>query len=350
MIIRTHALSSFPIKRPISPGSPHLRLALLLAAGLVATSVSAQTTLFNFLFNEGTGTNINSSVNTLPGTLGVGGVADSVPTFSTDTPSGLAGDYSISFAEVAGAYAGNRVHVEDPGTAIDVTDPINGTNRSFTFQCWVKFGTQPGARSTLFDNNGPGLKANVAILGDRTLALTTYGIVDMSSKAKIVDDGLWHHAAIVHDDGIEVRFYVDGVLEDTVTYTNSVNISGPQMYFHMGMEVWDWPDYGSGVNPYVGKIDRMSLTRGIVAPNDLDWRPVPGVTPPPPTLGTPQPAIDISWPTLPAGYQLQSSSNVADTNSWTDVVNAPSAVALGSYHYYGPVTSSKTFYRLIKRP
>lgn len=51
-------------------------------------------------------------------------VADSAPTFSTDTPSGLAGDYSIAFASVVGDYTGNRIHVEDPGLAIDVTDPI----------------------------------------------------------------------------------------------------------------------------------------------------------------------------------------------------------------------------------
>lgn len=324
-----------------------LRQALCLAAGLAAVSASAQTLLFNFPFNEGTGTNIASTVNTLPGILGREGVADSVPTFSADTPSGLAGDYSISFAEVVGAYKGNRIHVEDPGMAIDVTDPVTGTNRSFTFQCWVKFGVQPGARATLFDHNGPGMKANIAIIG-RTLALTTYGIVDMTSNAKIVDDGLWHHVAVVHEHGLEVRFYIDGILSDTVPYTGGVNVSGPNAYFDGGMEVWDWPDFGSGVNPFVGKMDRMSLTRGIVAPNDLDWRPVPGVTPPAPTLGQPQPAIDISWPTLPAGYKLQSTTNVADPNSWVDVANSPSAVTPGTYHYYGPVSSPQRYYRLFK--
>ena len=155
----------------------HLRLTLLLATCLAVVSASAQTLLFNFPFNEGSGTNISSTVNTLPGTLGVEDVPDSAPTFSTDTPSGQAGDYSISFTSVVGAYKGNRIRVADPDMAIDVTDPITGTNRSFTFQCWVKFGQQPETRSTLFDNNGPGLRANIAIMGDRTLALTTYGII-----------------------------------------------------------------------------------------------------------------------------------------------------------------------------
>lgn len=320
----------------------------MLAACLAAGSAPAQTLLFNFPFNEGSGTNIASTVNTLPGTLGVDLVPDSAPTFSTDTPSGLAGDYSIAFANVAGDYRGNRIRVEDPLMAIDVTDPITGTNRSFTFQCWVKFGAQPGARSTLFDNNGPGMKANIAILGDRSLALTTYGILDMTSNAKVVDDGMWHHVAVVHEEGLEVRFYIDGIVRDTVAYTGGVKVFGPQAYCHMGMEIWDWPDYGSGVNPFVGKIDRMSLTRGIVAANDLDWRPVAGVTPPAPSLASPKPAIEISWPTLPAGYKLQSTTNVADTNSWVDVANSPSAVGPATYYYYGPVSSPQRFYRLFK--
>jgi len=326
----------------------HLRLTLLLATCLAVVSASAQTLLFNFPFNEGSGTNISSTVNTLPGTLGVEDVPDSAPTFSTDTPSGQAGDYSISFASVVGAYKGNRIRVADPDMAIDVTDPITGTNRSFTFQCWVKFGQQPETRSTLFDNNGPGLRANIAIMGDRTLALTTYGIVDMTSKAKIVDDGKWHQVAVVHQDGVEVRFYVDGILGDTVAYTDGVKVSGPQTYFHMGGEVWDWPGYGDMVNPFVGKIDRMSLTRGIVAPNDLDWRPIPGVTPPAPTLASPRLAIEISWPTLPAGYMLQSTTNVADSNSWVNVANSPSAAGPGTYYYYGPMATPERFYRLLK--
>lgn len=321
--------------------------ALFLAASLAAVSVSAQTLLFNFPFNEGTGTTTASSTNNLVGTLGRDGVADSAPTFSTDSPSGLAGDYSISFTNVVGAYQGNRIHVEDPGLAIDVTDPITGTNRSFTFQCWVKFGEQPGARATLFDNNGPGMKVNVALIG-RTVALTTYGIVDMTSNARIVDDGMWHQIAVVHEDGVEVRFYIDGILADTVAYTDGVKVGGPQAYCDMGLEVWDWPNYGSGVNPFVGKLDRMSLTRGIVTANDLDWRPVSGVTPPAPSLASPKPAIEISWPTAPAGYKLQSTTDVADTNSWVDVANSPSAVGPGTYYYYGPVSSPKRFYRLFK--
>lgn len=328
-------------------GRARLLQTLCLTAVLAAASASAQTLLFNFPFNEGSGTNIASTVNSLPGTLGREGVANSVPAFSTDTPSGLPGDYSVSFSEVAGAYQGNRIHVEDPAMAVDITDPVTGTNRSFTFQCWVKFGVQPGARATLFDNNGPGMKVNVALIG-RTLALTTYGIVDMTSNARIPDDGTWHHVAVVHEDGVEVRFYVDGIVADTVAYTDGVKVGGPQGYFDVGMEVWDWPDFGSGVNPFVGKIDRMSLSRGIVSPNDLDWRPVPGVTPAPPSLSNPRPAIEISWPTLPAGYKLQSTTNVADTNSWTDVANSPSAVGSGTYYYYGPVSSPQRFYRLFK--
>jgi hypothetical protein len=86
-----------------------------------------------FNFDEGTGDTVTSKDSKLIGTL-VG-----PPTFSTDTPSGLKGDFSIQFA------AGQRVMVDDPETllALDQADPL------FTIQAWVKFGahTPSGLRT-----------------------------------------------------------------------------------------------------------------------------------------------------------------------------------------------------------
>ncbi len=322
-------------KTPCSKG--HVGRLLLLAACLAAVSASAQTKLFEFGFNEGTGATTTSSINGIVGTLGVDGVTNSAPAFSSDSPSGRAGDYSILFAE------GNRIQASDPAAAI----AFDGTN-TFTFQAWVKFSGMANWRSMIFDNNGPGARFAVSIMADRTLSLTTYGFVDGTSKAKIPDDGMWHQIAVVHEDGVGIKYYVDGILGDRVDYTDGVKIGGPQTYFHVGGEVWDWPNYGDMYNGYVGKIDRMSLTKGVVAAGDLDWRPIPGVTPPAPSLSSPKPAIEISWPTFPAGYKLQSTTTVDDTNSWVDVPNSPSTVGPGTYYYYGPSSSPKKFYRLLK--
>jgi Concanavalin A-like lectin/glucanases superfamily len=80
---------------------------------------------------------------------------------------------------------------------------------------------QPQNRSVLFANNGPGGAVTFSI-SNRNLFVTLLGIVDQPAKAPIPDDGGWHHVAVVHQNGKELRFYVDGILDDTVAYTGGV--------------------------------------------------------------------------------------------------------------------------------
>ena len=47
---------------------------------------------------------------------------------------------------------------------------------------------------------------------DRTVFITTLGIADVPSAAAIPDDGAWHHIAVIHEAGLELRFYIDGAL------------------------------------------------------------------------------------------------------------------------------------------
>src|SRR5262245_56731534 len=95
-------------------------------------------TLMVFNFDEGTGTNVTSADGRLVGTF-VG-----TPRFTNDTPSGMAGDFSMQFA------AGQRVSVPDP-TKVLALDP---SNPSFTIEAWLKFAT-PAARAVYFYNNAP---------------------------------------------------------------------------------------------------------------------------------------------------------------------------------------------------
>jgi hypothetical protein len=217
---------------------------------------------------------------------------------------------------------------------------IRFENGDFTIQAWVKFGAQPGGRSVLFFNNGPGGAVSFSI-SSRRLFVTTLGILDQpSATASIPDDGGWHHVAVVHENGKEFRFYVDGILGDTVPYTRGVLIDvRTATEFFIGSEP-------NGGLPYVGKMDRLMVSSGMVEAKDLDFRPVPGVDPDAPTL-TIQTVVEVSWPTLPAGYTLQSTTTPENAASWSPVTGAPIGAA-GTYRFYAPITEARTFYRLFK--
>ncbi len=250
------------------------------------------------------------------------------PSFSTDSPTGGAGDYAMEFPS-----AGRRVIVPDPNAAITLD------TGDFTVEAWVKFGAQPQARSVLFFNSGPGAAVSFSV-NNRTVFVTTLGILDVPSAAAIPDDGGWHHIAVVHENGKEFRFYVDGILGDTVAYTQGVLIGvRTDTQFYIGSEP-------TGGLPYVGKIDRLRVHRGIVAAENLDYRVIPGVDPAAPALSI-QTVVEVAWPTLPAGYILQSTTTVADPNSWTNVPGTPTAQD-GNYKFYFPPAAEKTFYRLVK--
>ena len=98
------------------------------------------------------------------------------------------------------------------------------------------------------------------------LTVTTYGIVDAHSNAKLSSDGKWHHVAAVLDlDKGEFRFYVDAKLADTYPYTNGVNPApSGSAIFYLGCES------GGGL-PYVGLLDRIRIVRGILTPDKFDY-------------------------------------------------------------------------------
>ncbi|MBX3732458.1 MAG: LamG domain-containing protein [Verrucomicrobiae bacterium] len=253
--------------------------------------------------------------------------SSTAPVFSPDSPTGSPGDFSMDFTS-----AGRRVVVPDPNMAISLD------TGDFTVQAWVKFGPQT-SRAVLFFSNGPGGALSFSIL-DRRVFVTTLGILDQPSTAVIPDDGGWHHIAVVHEAGTEFRFYVDGLLGQTVPYTGGVLIGvRTAEEFFIGSEP-------TGGLPYVGKLDRLRITNGQVAPEDLDFRVIPGVDPETPEL-TVRNVVEVAWPSLPAGYVLQSTTDISDPESWTTVPEAPLA-SEGQFRIYFPVTLERTFYRLVQ--
>jgi len=230
-----------------------------LAPGLLlfGLGLQAQTTpILSFEFNEATADAVRESINGLTGTP-----TDPPPTMVTDTPSGTAGDRAINFE------AGQYTTIDDPETKMQL-DPANP---SFTLQAWVKFSGNPSTRAVFFYSNGPGGAISFSVNTDRTVFVTTLGILDANSVAAIPDDGAWHHIAVVHENGVEIRYYVDGVLGDTRAYTSGVIFTRTQNYFTLGAEP------GGGLQ-YVGSLDRLKVTSGVLTPDQFDSKPIVDVT------------------------------------------------------------------------
>ena len=93
-------------------------------------------------------------------------------------------------------------------------------------------------------------------------------------------------------------------------------------------------------------MDRLKVSSGLVPPEELDYWPVPGVEPSAPSLNI-QTAVQVKWPTIPAGYVLQSTTDLNEPKVWTDVPDTP-LVGDGGYYLLFPTTGQKVFYRLIK--
>ena len=297
----------------------------------VATTPKAPlaNTLVAYAFNEATGPYQSGGATARPTLSGAALASQStVPVWDINSPTGGPSDRSLNFTS-----GGMRVVVQDPNTAIRLD------TGDFTIQAWIKFGAQPLARSVFFFNNGPGAAVSFSV-SSRKLFVTTLGILDQPSNAAIPDDGGWHHVAVIHETGKEFRFYVDGILGDTIAYDRGVLIDvRTATEFFIGSEP-------TGGLPYVGKLDRLIVSKGIVAAENLDFRPIPGVDPSAPTL-TIQTVVEVAWPSLPAGYQFQSTATPETPASWTVVTGAPTA-SEGVYKYYAPITAQKMFYRLVK--
>lgn len=259
-------------------------------------------------------------------------LANISPRFVADSPSGLPGDTALEFD------GNDLVRVDDPDAVVTlVTD---GVTSDFTIQAWVKPGTPAAgqARSVLFGSFGPAGALSFSITSDRRVAITTYGIVDMLSDAAIPNDGLWHHIAVVHRNGEDMRFYVDGILGDTRPYTQGLNLRD-QAWFWIGSE------FGGGL-PYTGLLDRLQLSNVALEPAELDSLPIPGVDPGAPELviGT---AVSIAWPATATGFRLQSTTDLNEPRVWTDVA-ATGTVVGDTYYVLLPTPGQETYYRLIR--
>ncbi len=210
--------------------------------------------------------------------------------------------------------------MNDPTTVIQ----FDTNNPSFTMEAWVNLSGNPAGREVFFYSNGKGGAVSFSINTDRTVFVTTLGIKDQSSTAAIPDDGNWHHIAVIHQNGVEFRFYVDGVLADTEPYTSGVYLNRPtaQSIFSIGAE-WN------GALQYTGELDRLKIFSGMLPVSQLDSQAIPPAGSAGLTFASPAAS--------PLGFSItvnQAGGSVADTNTISLVLNGtkvtPTSVVQGT--------------------
>ena len=272
-----------------------------------APKAALASTLVAYNFNEASWPFASAGTSALPA------VPNPAPKWTNDTPTGKTNDFALSFAP------GTQVIVKNTNNVVQL-DPADP---SFTMQAWVKFNGNPANRQVFYYNNGPGGAVSFSIFTNRTLFVTTLGVKDQNSNAKIPDDGHWHHVAAVHENAKEFRFYIDGVLADTQAYTGSVIFTRTNQVFYIGSE----PTFGL---QYTGMLDRLIVSRGMLTPDQLDY-PAGGTPPEILTVGGLEGGVGVvfdrdvssSTATNPANY------TVSGTTVTSATLVSPNYVVLG---------------------
>lgn len=246
---------------------------------------------FYFPFDQGSGTKVVDSIAGLSGTLGSG-----APTWNVDSPTGQPGDYSLYFNGT------KKLTIIDTNQIIGT----NGLNGDYTLQAWVKLPLNyaPSERAILFQyERKPGF--SISINTNRTLHTTTFKIKDIESSATIPNDGQWHHVAVVHNDGADIRFYIDGELKAIGFYTNGVGYR-TDTKITIGSAA-------DGANPFTGSLDRVRFDERALAPAEFDF-------PATPSLGVRRngETLTLFWNAAMSDYALQANETLQATG-WVNI-------------------------------
>jgi hypothetical protein len=260
--------------------------------------------LFNLPLNEGGGTNITDTVWGLAGSF-----TTNNPAWTNDTPTRASSDYAVRFTGAAG----RKALMVDTNHVITLGPDNSGANGDYTLQAWVKLpvGFEPAARMILYSYEGvPGFVFSINT--GRTLHTTTFGLNDVNSSTVVPNDGEWHHVAVVHLNGVSMKFYLDGVLGSEVAYNRGPG-SRTSFTFSVGGTV------GNQNNIFTGTLDRIRVTKGALDVTQMDY-PI-GVALAANRNGN---TITLSWPTWGGTLVPQSADSISSSGTvWTDVPGTP---------------------------
>ena len=204
---------------------------------------------FYFPFDQGSGPNVTDATSGLTGNFTTGAAS-----WSVDSPTEQPNDFSLYFN------GARKVTVIDTNQIIGT----NGLNDDYTLQAWVKLPLNytPTERAVLFQyERRPGF--SLSINTNRTLHTTAFKQKDVVSTAPIPNDGQWHHVAVVHTGGRDIKFYIDAVLAATVAYTNGAG--------HRTSSTLTIGAASEGANWFTGHLDRIRYDpRALLLP-ELDY-------------------------------------------------------------------------------
>ncbi len=213
----------------------------------ILTSTTNHSIGFSFPFDEGTGTTVTDAVG------GLQSDGTTTPPWNTNSPSGHTGDFSLNFNGF------KKITVPDPKQIIGP----NPFNDDYTLEAWVKLPLNyaPAQRAILFQyERKPGFAFSINT--NRTLFTTTFKIKDIASTATVPNDAAWHHVAVVHTDGTDMKFYIDGALSATVVYTNGAGYrTSGEITIGAASE---------GANWFTGNLDRIRFHNRVLTPAELD--------------------------------------------------------------------------------
>jgi endonuclease/exonuclease/phosphatase family metal-dependent hydrolase len=215
----------------------------------ILTNFTNHKTGFSFPFDEGTGAKSVDSVGGLSGKIEA-----SAPSWSTNSPSGQSSNFSLFFN------GSKTLTITDTNQIIGT----NGLNDDYSLQAWVKLPVNyaPSERAILFQyERRPGF--SFSINTNRTLHMTTFKIKDISSSATVPNDGNWHHVAVVHTDGVNMKFYIDAALAATVGYTNGAGYRTSPV-ITVGSDE-------TGAHPFTGYLDRIRFEQRALTPAQFDF-------------------------------------------------------------------------------
>ena len=186
----------------------------------------------------------------LPFDEGIGDVVGDLSMYGNDGtlqngPEWVAGAYGTAL-EFSKDGVNNWVQVPDDDT-LDITDEL-------TIMAWLLSQGQT-TYARVIDKNNPYM---VELFSDDTLWAYFAGGPDYTSTA-VVPRNEWTHIAVVLD-GSDLKFYVNGELEDTVEAEVTLGVSdNPLTVGNMTGGAVGNQNEGNNIRPFIGAIDEVKL-------------------------------------------------------------------------------------------
>ena len=176
---------------------------------------------------------------------------DIIPTInSTETPSGITGDYSVEF--IGNGWLNG-----------DISGISAAFDKGFTWESWV-YRAEDG-QGTFEDFIRIGNSIKVGLKSDKQFEATFLGVWDYDTGI-IIETGKWYHLAAAWEPGVGIHFYVDGEYKTTVERPNDQPRAFQNALISLGADP-------TGGSKFWGKLDRTRVHLGVLTADDLDCDP-----------------------------------------------------------------------------